>query len=271
MKQIKDRYCMFSGIKFKNYGWEIASIGSDYESNIGINVNVDTEDGFTKPIIKGVRHNTITFPITFVKTNGSSLSNITNRDWDKLCELLYFNEPRDLVVGSRIYRGFFLKGTEWYNGSKGYATFDFQMTTPYVLSPVIIHNFEIKNGEPYEFTINNKSNVKHEMCYPDIEFETTKSNYKQISIYNLTNNQSISLSGLNYKSWNQYSNIPLRYLISNERKLISREGINAYLTEQFSNSNIWEWINLVNGKNKIKIVCQGCKGQFRYQEKHTFR
>ena len=240
-------------------GFYIASMQDSKNFNIGLNRNIKTIEGaFGKKLFAGIDKDNFDFEVTLVKAkniNGLLVADeIHNEDIENLYRHIVRNEPKAIEKDDKLYYGIFTIA-EGYNipKNKGYITFKFVMTEPYIYSKEIIKEFDTSKSNEIELV--NDTDLIDERLFIDIEFNS--GNNTDVKFININNNSCIELHNLT-KSNN--------YRIYGERKQIINED--NYKEIVYSP----EFIYLDYKSNTIKIESENnITGAIKYQIKYGIK
>ena len=170
-------------------GFYIVSMQDSKNFNVGINRNVNTIQGaLNKKLFLGIDNNNFQFEVTLVKASKVKdvfiAEEITQKDIENLCRYILRNEPKAIEKDNKLYYGIFTTG-EGYNtiNNKGYITFKFVMTEPYIYSKEIVKEFDTSISD--EIELKNDTDLIDEETFIDIEFNSDfEFNPNPINLFN---------------------------------------------------------------------------------------
>lgn len=240
-------------------GFYLMTIERDTEFNIGINRNINTADSvFNKKLFLGTNNNNFEFEVTLVKANKVKdvfiAEEIHEEDIEELCRYIIRNEPKAIEKEDKLYYGIFTTATgEFKSNNKGYVTFNFVMTEPYIYSKEIVKEFDTSISN--EIELKNDTDLIDEETFIDIEFNS--GNNTKVKFINMNNNSSIVLKKL--KKNNNYQ------IYGEEMQILNK---NNYKEIVYSP----EFIFLDYKPNIIKIETKNdITGIIKYQIKYSIK
>lgn len=253
MPQLYGNKTKFNG-HLLNY--ELVSVGDNSSDRMfGLKTSTEYEDSVGDiPLFLKRKKERQTIPIQLFKCDylGNGLP-ISDDELFELSRLLFAKDDIGILEcnGLILYGHFTGESTSWRNGGRqGHITLNFELSSPYVYSPIMLNSVRVQDNKMIELT--NKSNGSEEIkC--DVEFELIKGN--KIEIVNMTNGKRFIIDNLE----------------SNEKGIIygdSREIV-SYID---SKRNLFKLSNrefnslcLKYGKNRFKVIAEDCKVKFIYQ------
>lgn len=238
----------YNGYVSRMYNIVLCSVDNEDEDIFGLKRSLVTKEGVGDiPIVQKVKTECRTIPLTFTKVTptGDTLP-FTEFDLSEI-KRIWFTQKKEnpfVLENGLILYGLFVGDMKiWLNGSGyGYIKVDFELTKPFAYSPILINNVIVENEAIV--TITNKSDC-NELVYPDIYFEVV-GDTTDIRIENLNNGTVSEFKGLEKGE-------RIRLLNENRQQIISEIDAKRNV---FAKSNK-EFINLLYGKNNIKITCNG--------------
>lgn len=157
-------------------GFYLMTISKDTEFNVGLNRSVNTADSvFNKKLFLGTNNNNFEFEVTLVKASKVKdvfiAEEIHEEDIENLCRYIIRNEPKAIEKEDKLYYGIFTTATgEFKSNNKGYITFKFVMTEPYIYSKEIVKEFDTSISN--EIELKNDTDLIDEETFIDIEFNS---------------------------------------------------------------------------------------------------
>ena len=256
MGQFKANSFKFDGIDSRMYSLSVVNINNDgFTSSFGKRNTINEEEGVGEvPVFYGVKGECqeLTLELFKCDSEGNPLV-ITDSDKREISRWLFKREPKALECNGLIYYCICTDGNLWTNeASMGCFEIKLRMSSPYAYSPIMYNPIYVTNSKTIE--VYNKSTVD-ESIYPDIEF-LLMGNSTSIKITNMTTGQVVEFSGLE-KQDNIY---------------VYNDGVKQIVSKIDAKRNIFklfnkEWLELVYGKNIIKIECENCKFNLLWQNK----
>ena len=179
-------------------GFYLMTMSKDTEFNVGLNRSVNTADrGFNKKLFLGANNNNFEFEVTLVKASKAKdtfiAEEICEEDIEELCRYILRNEPKAIEKDNKLYYGIFTTAFgEFKSNNKGYITFKFVMTEPYIYSKEIVKEFDTSISN--EIELKNDTDLIDEEIFIDIEFNS--GNNTKVKFINMNNNSYIKLNNL---------------------------------------------------------------------------
>lgn len=253
-------YFTYNGYASRKHNIILCSVDGDDEDIFALKRSLDKKEGVGDiPIIKRIKNETVTLPLTFTKvTKSGDTLQIDDFELDELKRIWFTQkEPKPFITedGLVLYGSFVGDMKQWFNNGYGYIKADFELVSPFAYSPILVNNLIVENE--LQINISNKSNC-NELVFPDITFELV-GDTTDIKIENLSNGTVSEFKGLT----------------KGEQVTIYNEGVQQMVSEIDSKRNVFmksnkEFISLIYGKNNLKITCNGrAKVSFACQVKYA--
>lgn len=234
--------------------YEVVSVETSSERKLGLNTSIEYEDGIGNvPLFVKRKKDIHTIPIQLSKCdNRGNLLKITDDDICELSRLLYSKDDIGILeCNGLVYYGHFvgLGSGHYYESGVGYITLNYQLSSPYCYSSVMLDTIHVKNEKYFE--IYNKSNAS-ESIFADLEIEMVEGT--SFKILNLTNGEEFSIEDI--ESNEQFT------IYGDSREIVSKNSDKNMF--KLCNRK-FKALNLVYGRNMFKIISNDCKVKMIYQ------
>lgn len=254
MAQFYNDYFSFNGIYSRKYGYKLITLDNGFESQFGLNKNLNKEKGVNgEDIYYGESNNDITLTITFAKLDEFNMPLPYSKEELRFITNWLFNKREYLPFecDGLIYYVKFIKGTRWSNSAdRGYITLEADVLNGIAYESIKeVEKNILTSGYLYIYNDSTATNK----IYPNYEF--TLNAGTTLTITNETTGQII-----------KFNNIPTGETIGvdnniKDMKCLTDTGENIY---KLSNK---QWLYLCEGLNVLKIECIDGDFKIQYQNK----
>lgn len=250
-------YFIFDGKNSYQYGYKMVMIGSSNSSSLfGLDRSVNKEDGIKDiDIFKGIKNNYISTSIQLAKVKGNKMIEFTDEDLSFVTRWLFKNTPKSFEFGNGLLTyAIFKKGGGQFLAGGNYLELEMEIS-PTAYTPIAILNDVIKNSKTVE--VKNITTINENT---PIDFEVSMIEGNNFSLTNLMTGKKFEINGMdNNEEFYVYGE---RHYV--ECKTNSKKNIYKLCNKVFD-------LDLVYGKNKLRIECDKAQVTILYQSKMAYQ
>lgn len=254
----KSPHFTFDGISSKDFQLRICRVGkSDSTGIFGVERSIEEEVGNGLiPVFKKVKYNSVSIPLTLIKTDGDNPLPFTEDDKFEIVKWLFQDEYKPFTSEDKkdvVYYAIFTKGSNYENALKhGYINLTMRLNAPFGYSNLLTSPTSVVGETVIELF--NRSNVG-EFIYPDIELKTNQE-ITDIEIENLSTGDIMTFTDLPVESH--------VYCYNEDLKQFLMKNNPSYNVRKHYKGN---WLKLAYGRNLIRVKSKNCQIKLIAQSK----